>query len=177
MSQPCHYALTILLVQSLYWTDRSSELSLTHRIEGSWEDDTLLVKQVCLSVLHLTGCCISLATRLWSTQPQSQLEVCFVKDTKCTGRMSYCTLGGRAVHFQIISKPAKKYMKRRILMTSVHCMNIVYSSIWNWIRFCGTNIYFFFFHFPKRWNNIPFMSCHLILEGFCFLLGKILSLY
>lgn len=47
---------------------------------------------------YLTGCCISisLVTRLWCAQSQSQLEVCFVKGSKCTEWMSSCVWGGKA---------------------------------------------------------------------------------
>lgn len=68
MTQPCSLCSDCSLssVAVSLWTDRSSELSLTHRSEKSWEDDTLLVRQVCLSVLYLAWCCISSATRHWS---------------------------------------------------------------------------------------------------------------
>lgn len=63
-----------------FWTDGSSERSLTHRMERSREDDTPLVKQVCVcQLVYLAWCCISSATRLWSAQSRSQLEVCFSK--------------------------------------------------------------------------------------------------
>lgn len=159
MTQPCHYALTILLVQSQSLFGQTEvPISLTHRIERSWEDDTLLVRQVCLSVLYLAWCCISSATQLWSTQSHSRLEVCFAKDRKSTGRMSYHMLGGRAVHFQIISKPAEKYMKQGISMNSMHCMNIVYSPVWSWIIFEGTAVKFF----PRK-GIISFLgTCRLL---------------
>ncbi len=51
--------------------------------------------------------------------------------------MSYCMLGGKAVHFQIISRPAEKYMKQDIMRNSMYCMGIVCGSMLN------INVYFY----------------------------------
>lgn len=98
-----------------FCTDGSSELSLTHRMERSREDDTPLVKQVSVS----SYTCRDVASaRPHDSDPLSlarSWKSVFLKDRKSAGGMSYRTLGGRAVHFQIISKPAEKYMKREKL--------------------------------------------------------------
>lgn len=146
------------------WTDRSSELPLTHRRESGWEDDTLLVRQVCLSVLYLAWCCISSATRRWSAQSHSQLEVCFIKDRKSTWRMSCSMLGGRAVRFQIISKSRWKIHEARnsheFWALHEYCLfeHMELNHFW------GTAVYFF----PRK-GTIPFLimsfgTCRLLFS-------------
>lgn len=129
-----------------FWTDGSSERSLTHRMERSREDDTPLVKQVCVCQLaYLAWCCISSATRLWSAQSRSQLEVCFSRgqeerrgdELPHAGRKG-CSLSDNLRTCWKIHEAGKA------LTNSMHCMNIVYSSIWNWIIFWGSVVYFIF---------------------------------
>ena len=53
MTQPRHYALTTLFVQSRLSLDRQKLRALSDSQDREREDGTLLVRQVCLSVLYL----------------------------------------------------------------------------------------------------------------------------
>lgn len=144
MSQPRHPAVTTLLIQSpsrFGQTGVQSALWLT----GWWNR--------CASVSSCTWRDVASA-RPHDSDPLSlarSWKSVFLKDRKSAGGMSYRTLGGRAVHFQIISEPPEKYMKReKLSRISMHCMNIVYSSIWNWIIFWGIVVYLIFYSRGKE---------------------------
>lgn len=154
MSQPRHPAVTTLLIQSpsrFGQTGVQSALWLTgwrgvERMTRRWWNR-------CASVSSCTWRDVASA-RPHDSDPLSlarSWKSVFLKDRKSAGGMSYRTLGGRAVHFQIISEPPEKYMKReKLSRISMHCMNIVYSSIWNWIIFWGIVVYFIFYSRGKE---------------------------
>ena len=99
MTQPCHYALTIVLVQSLFTLFGQTEVrsALSDSQDGEELSGWHSAGETGVAVRFIPGMMLH-QPRPHGSDPQS------LAHRRSTGRMSYRMLGGRAVRFQIISK-------------------------------------------------------------------------
>lgn len=156
-----------------FWTDGSSERSLTHRMERSREDDTPLVKQVCVcQLVYLAWCCISSATRLWSAQSRSQLEVCFSKGQEERRGDELPHAGRKGCSLSDNLRTSWKIHEAGKALTNFYALHeyclFKHLKLNHFLRHCC--LFYFLF---QREGVIPLMSCHLASAGSSFVLQQI----
>lgn len=156
-----------------FWTDGSSERSLTQRMERSREDDTPLVKQVCVcQLVYLAWCCISSATRLWSAQSRSQLEVCFSKGQEERRGDELPHAGRKGCSLSDNLRTSWKIHEAGKALTNFYALHeyclFKHLKLNHFLRHCCLFNFLF-----QREGVIPLMSCHLASAGSSFVLQQI----